>query len=258
VARIEPILIKLGGSVATFRERPLAANREAIEGVARSVASCGSPVVLVHGGGSFGHHYASMYGLGTTSKVIRAEACSKIHNAMLELDLIITKILVECGVANYSLPPVELIAKERVTEYGITILKDLIVHRVSPVTFGDVLPSKKGFFILSGDVIARLVAVALKARRVFFLLDVDGIFPSRGDSGNVISELDWNTSVQLFRGKGWDVTGGLATKIQEAFKIAKAGIDVFFVNGLKPDRVLKALKGQQIYGTRIRGVKGGS
>ncbi len=199
-----------------------------------------------------------MYGLGTTPKVIRAEACSKVHNAMLELDLIIAKILAECGVANYSLPPVELIAKERVTQYGITMMKDLIVHRVSPVTFGDVLPSKNGFFILSGDVIARLLAGALKTRRVVFLLDVDGIIPSRRDSGNVISELDWNTGFQLFGGKGSDVTGGMATKIQEAFKIAKAGIDVFFVNGLKPERVLKALKGQQVYGTKIRGVRGGS
>ena len=257
MAKVTPILMKMGGSVVTFREKPLAANVKAIEGVARSIAAFGHPVVIIHGGGSFGHYYAEMFGVSTTPKITSPEAASKIHAAMLQLNLIITDILAKCGVPSYTVPPIELIDGEDVTESGHSILADLLKLRISPITFGDVLPSKRGFFILSGDVITRVLAEALRPSRVVFSIDVDGIYPVGSQLENMILELDSNVDLKLAPGKGSDVTGGMALKIQESFKIAKHGIDVFFVNGLKPERVLKALKGQRVYGTRIRGAKSG-
>jgi isopentenyl phosphate kinase len=47
------ILIKLGGSVITFKEKPLAANFEAIRRISYVLASIKTPIILIHGGGSF-------------------------------------------------------------------------------------------------------------------------------------------------------------------------------------------------------------
>ena len=50
-----------------------------------------------------------------------------------------------------------------------------------------------------------------------------------------------------------DVTGGMNRKIDEATVISKAGINVFFVNGNKPKRIVNALKKNEFDGTLLRG-----
>jgi len=49
-----------------------------------------------------------------------------------------------------------------------------------------------------------------------------------------------------------DVTGGMTRKVEEASKISKMGINVFFVNGNKPDRIVKAVKNKKFEGTLFR------
>jgi len=53
----------------------------------------------------------------------------------------------------------------------------------------------------------------------------------------------------------FDVTGGMDRKIREAFKMSRMGIDVLMVNGLKPDRIVKALNEKKVEGTLVRGAK---
>jgi isopentenyl phosphate kinase len=52
-----------------------------------------------------------------------------------------------------------------------------------------------------------------------------------------------------------DVTGGMTRKVQEAKKISKMGMNVFFVNGNKPERIVKAIKNGKLEGTLFRGKK---
>ncbi len=49
-----------------------------------------------------------------------------------------------------------------------------------------------------------------------------------------------------------DVTGGMKRKVEEATRISKMGLDVFFVNGNKPERITNAVKGK-FEGTIFRG-----
>jgi len=46
-----------------------------------------------------------------------------------------------------------------------------------------------------------------------------------------------------------DVTGGMTRKIEEASKISKMGLNVFFVNGNKPQRLVDAIKRKKFEGT---------
>jgi isopentenyl phosphate kinase len=54
-----------------------------------------------------------------------------------------------------------------------------------------------------------------------------------------------------------DVTGGMTRKVEEASKIAKMGISVFFVNGNKPERIVKAVKNNKFEGTLFKGKRNG-
>jgi len=51
------------------------------------------------------------------------------------------------------------------------------------------------------------------------------------------------------------VTGGMTRKVEEASKIANMGMNVFFVNGNKPQRIVKAVKNRNFEGTLFRGKK---
>ena len=50
-----------------------------------------------------------------------------------------------------------------------------------------------------------------------------------------------------------DVTGGMTRKVEEAIKISKMGMNVFFVNGKKPERIVAAVKNRDFKGTMFRG-----
>jgi len=49
-----------------------------------------------------------------------------------------------------------------------------------------------------------------------------------------------------------DVTGGMNRKIKEAVAISKNGINVFLVNGNKPNRIVDAIKKGKFEGTLFR------
>ena len=50
-----------------------------------------------------------------------------------------------------------------------------------------------------------------------------------------------------------DVTGGMKRKVEEATKISKNGMNVFFVNGNMPERIVDAVKRKKFHGTLFRG-----
>ena len=53
------------------------------------------------------------------------------------------------------------------------------------------------------------------------------------------------------------VTGGMARKVEEAIKISKMGMNVFFVNGKKPERIVAVVKNREFKGTMFRGKRNG-
>ncbi|MFI5416812.1 MAG: gamma-glutamyl kinase, partial [Nitrososphaerales archaeon] len=49
------ILIKLGGSIITNKEKPLSPRISTIDKISKQLKKIHEPIILVHGGGSFGH-----------------------------------------------------------------------------------------------------------------------------------------------------------------------------------------------------------
>jgi isopentenyl phosphate kinase len=50
-----------------------------------------------------------------------------------------------------------------------------------------------------------------------------------------------------------DVTGGMSRKVQEATNISRMGLQVFFVNGNRPERIVNSVQKGKFEGTLFRG-----
>ena len=248
------IIVKLGGSVITKKATPLTINREAIAQLATTLKESRVPLIIVHGAGSFGHYNAGRFGLDSGEETRNPEGIARTRDSVLDLNLSLTKILQESGLNIYSFPPIALYREGKLETHANKVITEIMKINLIPLTYGDVMLGENGFRIMSGDVIVRDLAILLKPERIVFASDVDGISEKPGKKSPILRELDRGMIHKLsFSKVRNDVTGGMESKVLEAMRIAGQGIDVFFTNGLRRDRLMKALKGEKDGGTVIRG-----
>ncbi len=79
-------LVKLGGSVITDKGVAFSYREKVVRALGRAVASSGLPVVVVHGGGSFGHTAAKRFGLSSRRSSPSPDGVTETRDAMLRLD----------------------------------------------------------------------------------------------------------------------------------------------------------------------------
>ena len=248
------VILKIGGSVITEKDKPLTSRSEGIQSAAEGIAEFGEPLVLVHGAGSFGHFLARKHGLSRHPSLASPAAVSEIRGSVMELNSMVIGALRAKGIQVYWLQPFALYNTEGIHERWKAILTKLIRQGISPISFGDVIPTSEGFRIISGDEIVRDLAELLQPARVVFATDVDGIYRSYRHDKHPIEELSMEEAKLLAVDPvKIDVTGGMKGKLKEAIKIAGMGINVHFTNGLKEEHLIKALKGKDHKGTLLKG-----
>jgi len=241
------ILIKLGGSIITNKEKPLTPRKNTIDKIAKTLKKINEPIVIVHGGGSFGHYWSVKYNMHTKPAKYSLKGVSVVKNSMIELNKIILDILLQNKLNPYCLPPIDFMSGNKPINKKIKEIGKIAKTNLIPVTFGDALwYEQKKSYILSGDKIMTLLAKILRPRLVIFALNVDGVY-SDLKSKNLIYNL--TDQPLTFAKVKTDVTGGMKRKIEEASKISKMGLNVFLVNGNKPQRIIDAIKRKKFEGT---------
>ena len=90
------ILIKLGGSIITNKEKPLSARRKTIDNLVKSLKKINESMIIVHGGGSYGHYWSVKYDMHTKAKKYDLRGVSVVKNSMIELNKIIFALLGSC------------------------------------------------------------------------------------------------------------------------------------------------------------------
>jgi len=249
-------LIKLGGSVVTFKERPLAANVEAIDEISRALAQLSIPVIVVHGGGSFGHYWSVKYNMHTKPANYDPHGISIVHESMIALNQIVVNSMIRAGLNPYALPPSTLTTGHIPVVAKIKRIYEMAQSKLMPITFGDIVHIEDAqYSILSGDALMTLLAITLRPLRVIFATNVDGVYKDSVSKElvNEIQVVDERKSFEFFKTSGMDATGGMQRKVTEAFKIASNGMDVLMVNGLAPERIIEAAEGMLKVGTVIKG-----
>jgi isopentenyl phosphate kinase len=258
--------LKLGGSVITEKDKPLTANLNAIERLSREISKAGvSRLILIHGGGSFGHPLAKQYSLKEGYKDrTQLFGVSETRQAMETLNNFVVDALLREKIAAVSLQPSAFIVTKsgRINLIEEHILKGLLEMGFLPVLYGDVVfDFDLGFTILSGDQIAASLALRLNANQIILGIDVDGLYtsdPKSDPKARLISHItvsELRSMQSLIREpRVTDVTKGMLGKISELIPAVEKGIPALIVNAAKPNNIYKALKGKRVKGTTI--VKG--
>jgi isopentenyl phosphate kinase len=226
-------VLKLGGSVITEKDRPEAIDRSALERAAAAIATIPGRVVLVHGGGSFGHHHAATHGVSTTDGTRDADAVRAIHGAMKRLNGIVVDALADAGVEAVPVHPFSAASRSAdgtlrlETHPEAAMLDEAFV----PVLHGDtVVQTGAGATIVSGDELVVELSAAMDADRVGVCSAVPGVYDV---DGNVLDRIEAFDDVADAVGESdaTDVTGGMAGKVRELLSL-DAPAYVFDIDGL--------------------------
>jgi isopentenyl phosphate kinase len=254
--------VKLGGSVITDKSKKFIVKRAVLKRLAEELEVAKEPLIVVHGGGSFGHSVASKYGIANGYKNERQlMGFSLTHRAMEKLNAYVIDAMQNAGMPAVAVQPsvCAIVRDGRIDSMELTPVRKFLELGIIPVLYGDAVPDmKKGMSILSGDQLSVRLARELEASRVIFGADVDGVFNAdpKVHTGakliRVVTPSNWRDIVKsIGEAGGADVTGGMAKKVEELIILAKSGIEAEIVNAAKADTLKRAILGERGLGTKI-------
>jgi len=223
------IVLKLGGSLITEKDRPETLDGEALESAADAIASAleggdgaiADGLVLVHGGGSFGHHHASKHGVNTTAGTHDAAAVIDIHSAMKTLNGFVLGRLIEREVQAVPIHPFSVGYRDSngTLQFPTDHLETVLEGGFVPVLHGDlVADAREGATVVSGDELVATVATQLEADRIGLCSTVPGVLDAENEVIGEISAFEDVASV-LGVSEATDVTGGMAGKVQTLLEL---------------------------------------
>jgi isopentenyl phosphate kinase len=260
---VKPTILKIGGSVITDKDGELVARTEAINRLAEEIQKAQvQSLVIVHGGGSFGHPTAQKYGI---KKGFREETqkigFTETHHVMTVLNGLVMDSLIWHNIPAISVAPSCCVITEngRIKIFEDAVFTSYMKMGFFPVLYGDaILDGKLGFTVLSGDQIVSHLARKMGAKKIVIGVDTDGLYdadPKKEKNAKLYSHLTLSELEKIKDKLGGstaaDVTGGMLGKVSELILAVEQGIPVTMVNAAKPDRVYKALLGEVVEGTVI-------
>jgi isopentenyl phosphate kinase len=213
-------VLKLGGSVLTAKDDPETLDETELDAAAAAIADGGTDpggdLVLVHGGGSFGHHHAAERGVSADEGTRDAPDARAVHDAMGRLNAAVLDAL--HGYSVPALPVRPLSAAHRDDSGALRLstgaLTTMLAEGFCPVLHGDVIADAgAGATVASGDELVVELAQSLAADRVGLCSTVPGVLDGDGD---VVGRVDRFEDVADAVGasEATDVTGGMAAKVR--------------------------------------------
>jgi len=255
-------ILKIGGSVITDKKGELAARTQVIDRLAGEIQRANAKnLIVVHGGGSFGHPTAQEYaikdGLKNPNQII---GFAQTHHLMTVLNGLVMDSLIIHNVPAVSVTASSCVTTEkgRINHFEDAPLKMLLKIGAMPVLYGDaVLDSKLGFTIVSGDQLVSTLATRFNTERIIMGVDVDGLSDAdpKNENARIFAHLTLSEAKRLqgriIKPTNNDVTGGMFGKIAELLPAVEQGIPVLIANAAKPNLVYRVLKGEKVEGTLI-------
>lgn len=260
------IVVKLGGSLITDKGKAYAVKEDVILSAAEAIKNSlysGSKIIIVHGGGSFGH-VAAKKEIERHGKLV-AESIPPVSRAMMELNYHIMDALSRKGVNAASFPPHSFCLyscnSDSFSCYFEPVLR-AFYSGIVPVTFGDIVLGIEGCdpAIVSGDDLALILAEKIGAERVVFATNVDGVYEDLEKPNSLMTYINLLEipklleQIKISSGGVTDVTKGLPGKLMKMHKYLvhlKRRPEVAIINGMKKEILESALSGLEVKGTLI-------
>ena len=263
LSKAELKVLKIGGSVITDKNGELAPRTGEIARLTKEIQESNvKRLIIVHGGGSFGHPPAEKYAIKDGFKEDSQKiGFSETHHVMTMLNGLLMDSLIWHEVPAVSVTPSSCIITEsgRIKHFEDSAIRALLNMDFIPVLYGDaVVDSKLGFTILSGDQLVSTLAMRLNAERIIFGVDVDGIYdadPKIEKTAKLFKHLN-REELERLQSKFCkptvrDVTGGMFGKIVELLPAVESGIPVTIMNATKPGNICRVLEGKPVQGTIV-------
>ena len=210
------VVLKLGGSVITDKDTPETVDDDALGAAVDAIAAADPDrLVLVHGGGSFGHVAAADRGISREAGSRDAADVWAVHDAMRRLNDAVLRRLHDAGVAAVPVHPLSVAARDEGDALALPLdsTATLLGEGFVPVLHGDVVGhAGAGATVVSGDELVTRLAAGLDADRVGLCSTVTGVY----DDGEVIPRItEFDAVADAVGGsESTDVTGGMAAKVR--------------------------------------------
>ncbi len=265
---IQPLFLKLGGSLITDKTGVEVVRESTLAALAREIAAARSidpdmQLVLGHGSGSFGHVVGARHG---TREGVRTAAewlgFAYVSDAAARLNRVVVKALLDADVEAVSLQPSASASCEDGQIISLThepVQKALEAGLV-PVVFGDVaFDHVRGGTIISTEEV--LLFLARSMHPSWFLLagETPGVLDINGQVVPLISDENFDlVAPAIGASRGTDVTGGMVSKVLAMLDFVRAfpTSRVRIFSGLQTKNLMQALvEPDRPVGTEIRSTK---
>lgn len=246
-----PVVIKLGGSAITQKDKSYTfKSSRKLEQISNEISESLLPLVIISGGGSFGHPAVLEKGIATRT------GAAYVRYKMQILRLKLAEYFLNQNIAVHTFSPYSIgIEKEGKTFKGPLRTKTLSVlqRKEVPFTSGDVVNCKEGdYVVLSGDDQTVYLANQLNAKRVIMLIDnkAEGVHPhypiEEYPPIDRLTKREWEKVKQKVqqhlenKGSVPDVTGGIIGKIDLLFRVDKR-TEVLIIGSRERGNIKKAI-----------------
>lgn len=258
------VLVKLGGSIITNKSKPYSVKKGVVAKLVKQIARVyreGKYRLLIgHGSGSFAHFPADKY--RTIDGVVNNKSvygAALVEDAASRLNRIVIEELLKQGVSAVSAMPSSfmLAGGKQDKKIFLSSMIQMLDLGMVPVVYGDLIfDNKIGFTIWSTEQILNFLAKELlktdyKVNRVIHCANADG-FLVNGNVVEKINKFDFK-ALKKYVGitEGYDVTGGMLHKLEEAMNLADCGIDSYIIGGNHGDNLYRTMIGGKFIGTRV-------
>ena len=240
------VVLKLGGSLITKKDERETIDTDALEETGRAIGEARleatdrasgeadiEDLVVVHGGGSFGHQHAEKLGVSSDVGTTNPADIRQIHDAMGRLNKAVLDYLNDHDVGAVPVRPFSAGYRPAEGEVWLATeqIEAMLAEGFVPVLHGDVFTSNNaGATIVSGDELVVTLAQALDASRVGLCASVPGVLDEQGSVVETIESFD-DVADALGESDATDVTGGMAAKVR-ALLALETDASVFDLDGL--------------------------
>ncbi len=272
------VLVKLGGSLITRKDRPDTPRPEVIDRLAREIAEAWpgleAGLVVGHGSGSFGHAAAHDFGLlgdgasggarhGSSESIAQiVRGAPLVQRKAAELHALVMAALREAGLPAFSIAPssAATASEARILSFQAEPFAIALSGSLLPVTYGDVVMDREwGASILSTETVLAGLAESLPdhgwaVERAIWLGETDGIYDAEGVTVSRVSALGDPLRDAVGGSAATDVTGGMAHRLDTALALAGRGVRSWIGDGTREGTLAKALMGEEVGGTVVPAV----
>ena len=256
------IAIKYGGNAMVSEEL----KNQVMEDIAL-LHMIGVQVVLLHGGGpeinaglrKIGKEPKFVDGLRVTDEetidVVQMVLAGKVNKGLV--DLLQRKGVRAVGLSGIDAHMIKCVMKDpalgyvgRITDVDVSVIRDVMDAGYVPVISTLGCDDEGNIYNINADTAAAYIAGAMGAERLFMMTDIAGILRDKDDPASLISSLDIEEAVELFR--TGVISGGMIPKVDCCIDAISRGVHkVIIMDGRVSHSILLEILTNEGCGTMV-------